>query len=158
MYHQLTISKFLRYFFWFETNLIKLNVMFYTQFNKNSRPYKAAGVSCPFSLEMIVFPFRCSCGVAFGTKYEMYQHKKAGHPPVQWSVLQFSLSHFCLSSLGVLLTIIDKFLTNKCRIKIGIYCVCQVRYFKNNFYKNIILLISSQETTDHSLQNFLKFH
>jgi len=28
-------------------------------------------------------PFRCSCGVAFGTKYEMYQHKKAGHPPVK---------------------------------------------------------------------------
>jgi len=26
-------------------------------------------------------PFRCSCGVAFGTKYEMYQHKKSGHPP-----------------------------------------------------------------------------
>ena len=28
--------------------------------------------------------FRCSCGVAFGTKFEMYQHKKAGHPPVKW--------------------------------------------------------------------------
>jgi len=28
-------------------------------------------------------PFRCSCGVAFGTKFEMYQHKKAGHPPVK---------------------------------------------------------------------------
>ena len=26
---------------------------------------------------------RCSCGVAFGTKFEMYQHKKAGHPPVK---------------------------------------------------------------------------
>jgi len=28
-------------------------------------------------------PFRCSCGISFGTKYEMYQHKKAGHPPVK---------------------------------------------------------------------------
>jgi len=28
-------------------------------------------------------PFRCSCGVTFGTKFEMYQHKKAGHPPVK---------------------------------------------------------------------------
>lgn len=28
-------------------------------------------------------PFRCSCGISFGTKYQMYQHKKAGHPPVQ---------------------------------------------------------------------------
>jgi len=27
-------------------------------------------------------PFRCSCGISFGTKYEMYQHKKAGHPPL----------------------------------------------------------------------------
>ena len=26
--------------------------------------------------------FRCSCGVDFVTKYEMYQHKKTGHPPV----------------------------------------------------------------------------
>jgi len=28
-------------------------------------------------------PFRCSCGIAFSTKFEMYQHKKAGHPPVK---------------------------------------------------------------------------
>lgn len=28
-------------------------------------------------------PFRCSCGITFGTKFEMYQHKKAGHPPVK---------------------------------------------------------------------------
>jgi len=27
-------------------------------------------------------PFKCSCGVDFVTKYEMYQHKKTGHPPV----------------------------------------------------------------------------
>lgn len=28
-------------------------------------------------------PFRCSCGISFGTKYEMYHHKKTGHPPVK---------------------------------------------------------------------------
>ena len=36
-------------------------------------------------LNMIMYftlHFRCSCGVDFVTKYEMYQHKKTGHPPL----------------------------------------------------------------------------